>query len=1414
MDDTLYSIRNAPIKSTSTTSEFLTTTNLRVVQKLAFEMALGNNRGGNDVWGTLDERGIKKGDTRAVQDVINPAFLELTVKTSFVRVDGSIAKVGEPLVKKRFPLERLGWVTQRGPSASLSKTDPLYNPEGTPKAIMDCMGLLWMQDSAGVWFWAYTHGKIGDLFTLEELLTADKATGRPREPDFFELLKAGIQAGSLGKSSVPWHRAGVSWDPATYIQCRDRVSSFQIFEIGANLIDQNDADHFPTIIRIPNPDPNLNPKPATDPARYSPPLFTARGVEDIPYFYRFHMRAIEDASDVPNIPLPAPGGGVEITDRLAQYAGGAFKCGTTVLLGFPELWNPHASDTSRPFDASAYPTVFRVVAASETPSDVIIAPRDSTDMGLATNPKLGNIPTFDASNSTWLSFVNAGIFDFSINTIGYFGFSNAPKTTSIFLQSVKFGTHNTSSSLPIVYSMSTKTWSWPFNDIKDSDLTSSKTTSLFWSNAPFSTSGTLVIGSKETNYFFAAAPLSNLPPLASDGYTPMEPKPNTWPASLFSTTFQPIPANSVSTLPVPGDFSAIYKIGTSPSTYYVWNSGTYSVLKYPLTPRISDLSLTHNYTVRPVALTYKDGGVVPDPFPAYLLYKRVLTDRQGITRSFVRTSIPGAPPGTSTTSAGDTSSKTFDIRGTELLFNVSSSMLFREPSPLCNVGLPEGSNFKAGPDNFFSVAPYRGAVVDSKGRKWVGMSLGEVPTNFILLSKIYKRDRTLKYNNAANPSAGMSWVPDVNDVPLDLFQNKLGEAYEGAQPPDAFRPLRYFQLPVTAAGVDETYFTLRLQFRDANGKWITYDERYLFYPQDWSDYVLQNATPVLDRDELFLETPSKPQNVDGSVSWKSNSRPLGWCFPVLTSYDPRTPRFGNPVRIAGQNYQSVYGTSSQRLQALNAGPGALSAPLISGNSQTDRKSSAYIDLPASLAPPMTLTPQLQVPAAWNSWFFTTGSNGTDFETAYNYAAGTKAADETGGAYWWAAGKNPRGEILFKKPTANSVDYGWYPRLYKPSPPAGSTPKTYYRSKTGLTPESTLPNFLQDPCGDPNVSSYPAYYADSLRMGLLSENIAPSVATPSDPNASYRQAYADPDDVIRRASGALASSGGYTKANEGLPLAQGSLSNTNRPMILNRPFRSVAEMGYAFRGMPWKNITFFLPETGDAALLDLFCLSNPPNHVTSALPDASSHPIVAGKVNLNTRQEPVLRAMLAGALKDELAPEELLGAPSEAVAAARALLDRTTGTKPWQGPLTNISELAGKLFAKDLAGIPSTAPVYTSTAYRTGTEPKRNSDIQDSKDQVTWHFTGFSADLESVFITAKDRKIQRLRESAIRALVDGGQTRVWNLMLDVFVQTGVLAPNAASLSAFRKSGEKRLWVYLAIDRLTGQILERQNEWVSE
>ena len=75
--------------------------------------------------------------------------------------------------------------------------------------------------------------------------------------------------------------------------------------------------------------------------------------------------------------------------------------------------------------------------------------------------------------------------------------------------------------------------------------------------------------------------------------------------------------------------------------------------------------------------------------------------------------------------------------------------------------------------------------------------------------------------------------------------------------------------------------------------------------------------------------------------------------------------------------------------------------------------------------------------------------------------------------------------------------------------------------------------------------------------------------------------------------------------------------------------------------------------------------------------------------------------------------------------------------------------------------------------------------------------------------------EETRETISRALAEVTQTRTWGLFIDVITQTGRYPAGASNLSQpFIVEGEKRHWLHLAIDRFTGQVIDRQLEVVSE
>jgi hypothetical protein len=81
------------------------------------------------------------------------------------------------------------------------------------------------------------------------------------------------------------------------------------------------------------------------------------------------------------------------------------------------------------------------------------------------------------------------------------------------------------------------------------------------------------------------------------------------------------------------------------------------------------------------------------------------------------------------------------------------------------------------------------------------------------------------------------------------------------------------------------------------------------------------------------------------------------------------------------------------------------------------------------------------------------------------------------------------------------------------------------------------------------------------------------------------------------------------------------------------------------------------------------------------------------------------------------------------------------------------------------------------------------------------------------------------ESAIRIALQPGNytavlsgknntTGVGNLLIDVVAQSGRYPPGETDPKKFIVEGEQHYWVHVAIDRFTGQVIDRQVEVVRE
>jgi hypothetical protein len=144
------------------------------------------------------------------------------------------------------------------------------------------------------------------------------------------------------------------------------------------------------------------------------------------------------------------------------------------------------------------------------------------------------------------------------------------------------------------------------------------------------------------------------------------------------------------------------------------------------------------------------------------------------------------------------------------------------------------------------------------------------------------------------------------------------------------------------------------------------------------------------------------------------------------------------------------------------------------------------------------------------------------------------------------------------------------------------------------------------------------------------------------------------------------------------------------------------------------------------------------------PVSSSYPR-AGIINLNTRDEPPLAAALKGAVGKEQTASTVTQAAA-ASAAHQIVTETWTNNRPalTRADVARLAEVAG-------------------------------AQIGASEEE---------------------------KETIARALAEVGQTRTWNLMVDVIAQTGRYAPDATDITQTNKfivEGEKRYWLHVALGR---------------
>lgn len=533
--------------------------------------------------------------------------------------------------------------------------------------------------------------------------------------------------------------------------------------------------------------------------------------------------------------------------------------------------------------------------------------------------------------------------------------------------------------------------------------------------------------------------------------------------------------------------------------------------------------------------------------------------------------------------------------------------------------------------------------------------------------------------------------------------------------------------------------------------------------------LMPNVRFVVSADHPLF--PNSGAAVTLTMSSNSGPAPTGSTRSGSTAqtFDDNNTQFGIGVSVAG-----AFATPKMLWQEENMIEVTSAHALASVTGVTSTADGIYLTPLGSTIPspsPHVIGVVLgESPLQW-----TVSDNSTDPPTLTVHTAKSVTSSLTAGTV------STDSALSLKMEYQTSVGSNWVPYDEKFAPVVGTQPINWDHWEYGLL-STQLMNWSI--AVDPRPSKFGMY---SLTGGG-----APDATIPADNTVNlaaakglhgwHGTALIPWQLAINDGANALVDRDGITRAGMAMGVAVGSSTNPlaaisavganeARPYILNRPFNSVAELGYVFSGTPWRNLDMASPQSGYSRLLDLFCLNE--MDVNS-----SQTPIIAGKVDLNTRQTPVLTAILAGTFRNnQVEPLD----PAIAQAVAEALVTWTKDTVSTAagtaGPLIERSDLVSR---------------YDSTR--------------------TVPYRGFTTRLAS--LAPIDAAYARYREASIRALANNGQTRVWNLMVDLVVQTGRYGVNETTLARFNVEGERRLWVHLAIDRLTGKVIDKQVEVVTE
>ena len=173
----------------------------------------------------------------------------------------------------------------------------------------------------------------------------------------------------------------------------------------------------------------------------------------------------------------------------------------------------------------------------------------------------------------------------------------------------------------------------------------------------------------------------------------------------------------------------------------------------------------------------------------------------------------------------------------------------------------------------------------------------------------------------------------------------------------------------------------------------------------------------------------------------------------------------------------------------------------------------------------------------------------------------------------------------------------------------------------------------------------------------------------------------------------------------------------------------------------------------------------------------------------------------------------------ALSSNKIAIQHPTGVTPSSGLSNSLGFIDGMLAYTGFSGMPTPAPgAVTSVTYASSSTNPVNLTSLYTASSTSGTFGTFPTSTTHAGLPETMAYAKRYHEAPIRALVNGTQARVWNLLINVIAQTGRFPASAATASnpmaAFVVEGERRYWVHVAIDRFTGKVLDEQVEEIKD